>query len=99
MSVLRKPEVSKEYSKHFIGAQADFSDLELDEKDPGHGMVVRHNAKKRRPVIVFLDHTGKEVARQSGKLIDEKDALLLARFVAEKHYLRTDWPSFRHKGG
>lgn len=99
MSVLRKPEVSVKYAQHFVAAQADFSDLDLDDKNPGHGMVVRHNARKLRPVIVFLDSTGKEVARHTGKLNDAADALLLDRFVAERHYTKTDWKTFRAKGG
>jgi hypothetical protein len=99
VSVLRKPDVAVKYRKHFVGAQADFSDLELDDKDPGHSMVARHNPRKLRPVIVFLNHQGKEITRHTGKLTDEKDALLLARFVVEKHYLKTDWRTFRYKGG
>ena len=98
MSVLRKPEVSAQYGKHFIGAQTDFSDHELDDKDPGHGMVARHNPRKLRPVLVFLDSQGKEVTRHTGKLTDSNDALLLARFVAEKHYLKMGWQNFRTAG-
>ena len=95
MSVLKKPEVTAKYSQHFIGAHADFSELELDDKDPGHAMVKRHNPNKLRPVIVFLDGTGKEVARHRGKL-EVEDALLLDRYVAEKHYLKTgDFAAFK----
>ncbi len=98
MSVLRTPEVAALYKKHFIGAEADFGDLQLDDDDPGHAMVKRHNPRKFRPVLVFLDSTGKEVARQVGKLNDPADALRLQRFVAEKHYLKTDWKTFRAGG-
>jgi hypothetical protein len=74
--VLKKPEVTARYSKHFLGAHADFSELELDDKDPGHAMVKRHNSSKLRPVLVFLDASGKEVARHRD------------RYVSEKHYLK-----------
>lgn len=95
MGVLKKPEVSAKYSRHFLGAHADFGELELDEKDPGHAMVKRHNPRKLRPVLVFLDASGKEVARYRGKL-EVDDALLLDRYVAEKHYLkRGDFAAFR----
>ena len=95
MSVLKKPEVSAKYSQHFIGAHADFGDLELDDKDPRHEMVKRHNPQKLRPAIVFLDASGKEVARHRGKL-EVDSALLLDRYVAEKHYLKGgDFASFR----
>ncbi len=87
MSVLKKPEVTARYSKHFLGAHADFSELELDDKDPGHAMVKRHNSSKLRPVLVFLDASGKEVARHRGKL-EFDSALLLDRYVSEKHYLK-----------
>ncbi len=98
MSVLRTPEVAAQYKKHFVGAEADFGELQLDDDDPGHAMVKRHNPRKLRPVLVFLDRSGKEVARQIGMLKDKDDALLLQRFVAEKHYLKTDWKKFRTSG-
>jgi thioredoxin-related protein len=93
--VLKKPEVSAKYSQHYVGSHADFTDLELDDRDPRHEMVKRHNPQKLRPVIVFLDATGKEVARSRGKL-EVVDALLLDRYVAEKHYLKGgDFAAFR----
>ena len=96
MSVLKKPEVTAKYSKHFLGAHADFGELELDDKDPLHAMVKRHNPRKLRPVIVFLDGQGKEVARLTGGLKTIDDALLLDRYVAEKHYLKGgDFSAFK----
>lgn len=83
------------YSQHFLGAHADFTELDLDTRDPRHSMVARHNPQKLRPVIVFLDASGKEVARHRGKL-EVPDALLLDRYVAEKHYLKGgDFAAFR----
>lgn len=98
MSVLRTPEVSAAYKKSFIGAHADFGELELDDDASGHGLVKRHNPRKLRPVLVFLDGGGKEVARHVGKLKDKEDALRLHKFVAEKHYLKTEWKIFRIDG-
>jgi hypothetical protein len=97
--VLRIPEVSARFIKNYIGAHADFSDLQLDDDDPGHAMVKRFNPRKLRPVLVFLDSQGKEVARHTGKLNDKEDALLLDRFVAERHYLKTDFKTFRAARG
>ena len=95
MSVLRRPEVSAKYIKHYVGAHADFGELELDDQDPRHAMVRRHNPRKLRPVLVFLDGQGKEVARLTGGLKTSEDALLLDRFVAEKHYLKSDFSAFK----
>lgn len=96
MSVLKKPEVTAKYSRHFLGAHADFGELELDDKDPLHAMVKRHNPRKLRPVLVFLDGAGKEVARLTGGLKTVDDALLLDRYVAEKHYLKGgDFSAFK----
>ncbi len=95
MSVLRKPEVSAKYIKHYVGAHADFSELELDDKDPLHDMIKRHNPKKWRPVMVFLDAQGKEVARMTAGLKSAEEALLLDRFVSEKHYQTGDFAAFR----
>ena len=95
MSVLKKPEVTAKYSQHFLGAHADFGDLDLDDQDPRHAMVKRYNPDKLRPVIVFLDASGKEVARHRGKL-EVDSALLLDRYVTEKHYLKGgDFATFR----
>ena len=95
MSVLQKPEVSAKYIKHYVGAHADFGELELDDKDPLHDMIKRHNSKKWRPVLVFLDGQGKEVARLTGGLKSAEDALLLDRFVTGKHYRKSDFPAFK----
>lgn len=95
MRVLGDPEVSAKYSKHYIGAHADFGELQLDDDDPRHAMVRRFNPRKLRPVLVFLDGQGKEVARHVGGLKMKQDALLLDRFVSEKHYLKTDFTTFR----
>ena len=96
MSVLKKPEVTAKYSQHFLGAHADFGELELDDKDPLHEMVKRHNPRKLRPVLVFLDGSGNEVARLTGGLKTAEDALLLDRYVAEKLYLKGgDFAAFR----
>ena len=95
MSVLRKPEVSARYMRNYIGAHADFGELELDDNDPRHAMVKRHNPRKLRPVLVFLDAGGKEVARVSGGLKSVEDALLLDRFVSEKYYQKTSFFAFK----
>lgn len=95
MSVLQKPEVKAKYIKHYVGAHADFGELELDDQDPLHDMVKRHNPRKWRPVLVFLDSQGKEVARFTAGLKSVKDALLLDRFVSEKHYRNSDFATFK----
>ena len=95
MSVLRKPEVSAKFIKHYVGAHADFGELEMDDDDPRHAMVKRHNPRKLRPVLVFLDGQGKEVARLTGGLKSADDALLLDRFVTEKHYRKSDFSAFK----
>lgn len=95
MSVLRKPEVSAKYSKHYVGVHADFSELELDTNDPRHDVIARHNPKKWRPVMVFLDGGGKEVVRITAGLKSAEEALLLDRFVTEKHYQKGDFAAFR----
>lgn len=95
MSVLQKPEVKAKYIKHYVGAHADFGELELDDQDPRHDMIKRHNPRKWRPVLVFLDHQGKEVARLTSGLKSVEEALLLDRFVSEQHYRTGDFAAFR----
>ena len=95
MSVLQKPEVKAKYIKHYVGAHADFGELELDDQDPRHAMVKRHNPRKWRPVLVFLDVQGKEVMRFTAGLKTADEALLLDRFVSEKHYQKGDFARFR----
>jgi thioredoxin-related protein len=58
-------------------------------------MIKRHNPRKLRPVMVFLDGQGKEVARLTGGLKSAEDALLLDRFVSEKHYGTMDFSKFK----
>jgi len=99
VSVLQQAAVRAEYIKRFVGVHSDFSELELDDRDPRHATIERYDPRKLRPVIVFLDAQGKEVARHTGKLASAEDALLLARFVSEKHYLRTDFAAFRTAAG
>lgn len=96
MSVLKKPEVTAQYSKHYLAAHADFGDLDLDPNAALEAMITRHNPRKLRPVMVFLDGSGKEVARLTGGLKTTEDALLLDRYVTEKHYLKGgDFAAFK----
>ena len=95
MSVLRKPEVSARFIKHYVGAHADFGDMELEDNNRLEAMVKRHNPRKLRPVLVFLDGQGQEVARLTGGLKSVDDALLLDRFVSGKHYRKSDFSAFR----
>lgn len=81
--------------RNYVGAHADFGELDLDDEDPRHAMVQRHNPRKLRPMLVFLDGQGKEVTRFTGRLNSAEEALLLDRFVAEKHYRKTNFPSFK----
>ena len=54
MSVLKKPEVTAKYSKHYLAAHADFGDLDLDPNESLQAMIMRHNPRKLRPVMVFV---------------------------------------------
>lgn len=83
------------FIKHYVGAHADFGEMELEDNNPLEAMVKRHNPRKLRPVLVFLDGQGKEVARLTGGLKSTEDALLLDRFVSEKHYRMSDFSTFK----
>lgn len=99
MRVLSEPEVKAQYIKHYIGVHSDFGELQLDDDDPRHATIKRFNPRKLRPVLVFLDGQGKEVARLTGGLKTKQDALLLDRYVSERHYLKTDFTTFRAAAG
>lgn len=86
MGVLSRPEVAAQYQNHYIGVHADFSELELIPDDPRHATVERHNNRKWRPLMVFLDAQGKEVFRHRGKVQSAEDALLIDRYVNERLY-------------
>lgn len=92
MSVLSSPEVSAKYSKNYVSAHVDFG--EITATDPRQDMVERHNRSQLRPMLVFLDAKGKEVARIPG-LKSKDDALLLDRFVSERHYLKGNFAGFK----
>lgn len=95
MSVLKQAKVSAAFGKDFVGAHADFGELQLDDRDPRHAMVERHNPNKLRPVLVFLDGDGHEVARHTGRLADADEALRLHRFVVERLYEKMDYKAWR----
>ena len=95
MRVLQTPEVKANYFKHYIGVHADFGDLQLDDDDPRHATVQRFDPRKLRPVMVFLDGSGKEVMRHVGRVNSKEDALLIDRFVSEKHYLKENFDAYR----
>lgn len=92
MSVLQTPEVKARFAKNYIGVESDFGELKSD--DPRWETVKRHNPKKWRPVMVFLDAQGKEVFRHVRGLKNAKQALLFDKFVSERHYLKTDLQTF-----
>lgn len=93
MRVLSSPEVSKVFAKNYVSAHVDFGEIKVT--DPAQDMVERHNKSRLRPVLVFLDAQGKEVARHSGGLKSTEEALLLDRYVSEKHYRGTSFPAFK----
>jgi len=74
---------------------ADFSELQLDDDDPRHATVQRFNPRKWRPVIVFLNSAGEEVARHVGRVNSKKEALLLDRFITEKHYQKMEFQDYK----
>ena len=92
MSVLQTPEVKARYAKNYIGVGVDFGELKPD--DPRFEIVKRHNPKKWRPVLVFLDAQGKEVYRVTRGLKGSQQALQIDKFVSERHYLKQDFQSF-----
>lgn len=93
MGVLSQPDVSKQFAKNYISVHVDSGDL--TPNDPRHGTVERHNSSGLHPVLVFLDAKGKEVFRFRGGLRSGEDALLLDRYVSGRHYLKSDFNSFR----
>ena len=92
MSVLQSPEVKARYGKNFVGVGVDFGELKSD--DPRWDIVTRHNPKKWRPVLVFLNAEGKEVYRLNRGLKGSKQALQIDKFVSERHYLKNDFQTF-----
>jgi hypothetical protein len=94
--VLKKPEVTAQFRSTTWLPMPISATWSWTTMDPLHEMVTRHNPRKLRPVLVFLDGSGKEVARLTGGLKTTEDALLLDRYVAEKHYLKGgDFAAFR----
>ena len=93
MSVLSQPDVSRQFAKNYLSVHIDSGELSVD--DPRRAVIERHNSSELHPVLVFLDAAGKEVARIKGGLKSREDALLLDRFVSEKHYLKTDYSGFK----
>lgn len=93
MSVLSLPEVSKVFSKNYVSVHVDEGEMAKD--DPRHAVAKRHNSKGYHPTMVFLDASGKEVARVSGGLRTKEDAFLLDRYISGKHYLKGDFRSFK----
>ena len=92
MSVLQTPEVKARYAKNFVGVGVDFG--ELKPEDARWDIVKRHNPKKWRPVLVFLDAEGKEVYRLNRGLKGSQQALQVDKFVSERHYLKGDFQTF-----
>lgn len=93
MSVLSLPEVRLKYAKNYVSVHVDLEETtELDER---YAIVKRYNSSELRPVLVFLDAQGKEVARVKGGLKKKEEALLLDRFVSARHYLKGDFNSFK----
>jgi hypothetical protein len=93
VSVLSQPDVSHQFAKNYVSVHVDSGDL--PGNDRLRDVIERHNRSELHPVLVFLDGAGKEIARIKGGLKSKEDALLLDRFVSEKHYRKTDFPGFR----
>ena len=93
MSVLQNPEVRTRYGRNYVAAEVDFGELKADDH-ARQETVKRLNAKKWRPVLVFLDSQGKEVYRLNRGLKGKEQALLIDKYVSERHYLKHDFQTF-----
>ena len=92
MSVLQTPEVKARFSRNYVAVEVDFGEIEAG--DVRHETIKRLNAKKWRPVLVFLDSQNKEVFRLTRGFKGKAQALLVDRFVSERHYLKSDFQTF-----
>lgn len=90
--MLQRKEVSAHYSKHVVAVDID---LATNDADTHRDSIERYNPSEARPVLVFLDSSGKMVYRQRGRLKDEQDALLLDEFISGKHYRSATYDEFR----
>lgn len=99
-SVLNQPAILAFYKKHFLNYELDIngsiemSDFNGDDTTQRVFAAKQHNVFAT-PVLAFFDLEGRKVASRTG-FLNEKDFLLLGRFVAERHYLKTNFMRYKH---
>ena len=99
--VLSQPAVIDYFKQHFLNYKINTdSDLELVDFQ-GNDTIERvfakhHNLIGATPVLAFFDLNGKRVVRRTG-FANEKDFLLLAKFMVEKAYLKEKFIRYKRK--
>ena len=99
--VLNQNSVISYFKTHFLNYKINTeSDLELVDFD-GNDTVERvfakrHNRIGATPVLAFFDLNGKRVVRRTG-FANEKEFLLLGKYMVEKAYLDENFVRYKRK--
>ena len=99
-TVLNQPEVQDWYRERFLIFSVDIEgDTEVVDFQgntmPAKEFAFRVNGVRATPVFLFYDLGGKPVARYTGATRDAEEFLWLGEFVADGHYLDTNYTRFK----
>jgi thioredoxin-related protein len=100
-TVLNKPGVVDYFGKNFLTLLADVnSDVEIvnfnGEEMTGKVFAQKYNKIGATPVLAFFDLKGKKITTRTG-FVPKDEFLLLAKFVAEKAYLKQSFMRYKYQ--
>ncbi len=101
-TVLNQSEVQEYYKEHFLIFSVDIEgDVEITDF-AGQSVTQKDFAFKQHrvratPVFGFFDLQGKLIARYTGATSDLREFLWLGEFVADGHYLKTNFSRYKRQ--
>lgn len=101
-NVLSQPEVQAYFREHFLAFPVDIEgDVELTtfagEPMKQKDFAFKVNRVRATPVFMFYNLDGEPVHRYTGRTRDDKEFMLMGRYVAEGHYQETPFTRFKRQ--
>ena len=101
--VLSQKPVQEWYGEYFLSMAIDIhGDVEITDFD-GITLPSKVFAEHRKvfmtPLVLFVDLSGAEIYRHLGMVKTAEEFLLMGEYIADKHFMDTEFSVFIHKKG
>lgn len=93
--MLRTPEITERFKKHFITVDVDFRFSRGYDRAESRPEVKRYNKRQLRPYMVVVNSRGEMVYKHLGGFGSRGEAILFDDFITEKHYRKESFAEYK----